>query len=134
MDSGRRTQQLTMNKRLLFVFTMAVLGAALAQCYYDQEGILYPDTCNPTSTPTFRTDVLPLLQARCNNCHSGSFASANVSLETHTQVVARVQDGSLLGTITHAGGFSPMPKNSTRLSACDIQKIQAWVEAGSLNN
>ena len=111
---------------LLFVFT---------QCYFDKEGILYPDlNCKPSVNPSFSKDIMPILNARCNNCHSGSFPSGNIKLETYDDVMKRVSNGSLMGSIRQTGGFSPMPKNSSKLSACDIQKIADWIAMGSLNN
>lgn len=113
-----------------------ILMMFLTQCYYDQEGTLYPgsSTCTPSATPSFNTDVLPILNARCNSCHSGSFASANIRLDTYNDVMIYVADGSLMGSIRHTSGYSPMPKNSSKLSACDILKISDWIAAGSLNN
>lgn len=115
---------------------MIALVALLGSCYYDHEGILYPETANCTAvaTPLFAADVMPILDGRCNNCHAGSFASANIRLDNYQDVVTYVNDGSLMGSIRHAGSFSPMPKNSSKLSACEIDKIQNWINAGSLNN
>ncbi len=135
MDKCGGAEQLigsSMKRSIPFVLLMIFLN----QCYYDKEGILYPgsSTCTPSTTPSFSADVLPILNARCNNCHSGSFPSANIKLDTYDNVLIYVANGSLMGSIRHTSGYSPMPKNSSKLSACDILKIADWIAAGSLNN
>lgn len=115
---------------------MLVVMILSGGCYYDNEAMLYPDSvnCDATTVTTFSVDVLPLLNSRCNNCHGGTSPSGGILLNTHTEVLKYVNDGSLSGSIKHASGFSPMPKNESKISACQIQKIQSWIDAGALNN
>lgn len=107
-----------------------------ASCYYDKEGILYPETanCNAQDSSFYASDVKPILDGRCNNCHGGSSPSAGIRLDAYNQIILHVTNGSLLGSIKHTGSFSPMPKNSGKLSFCEIQKIENWIKAGALNN
>lgn len=118
------------------VLLILSIGILLTSCYYDKEGILYPETANciPQASPSFQTDIKPILDARCNNCHAGTSPSAGIKLDSHANVLPYVADGSLLGSIKNMGSFSPMPKNSGKLSACEIQKIENWIKAGSINN
>ncbi|HEX8038389.1 MAG TPA: c-type cytochrome domain-containing protein [Chryseosolibacter sp.] len=108
----------------------------LAACYYDSEEILYPEAgqCNATGKETFSQDVLPLMNARCNNCHGGSAASAGIRLDSYSAVVKKVNDGTLMGSINQSAGFSPMPKNAGKMPACEIRKIQNWIDTGSPDN
>lgn len=116
---------------VLIIASAALLGG----CYYDSEQALYGiATCDTTVVGTFQADVLPLLNARCNTCHAGSSPSGDISLDTYTHVMNYVTDGSLLGSVKHSSGYSSMPKNGSKLSACDIQKIQSWIDAGAANN
>jgi hypothetical protein len=112
------------------------LGFIASSCYYDNEETLYPGStdCNAVTTPSFATDVLPILNNRCNNCHSGVSPSAGIKLNSHTEVLKYVNDGSLLGSIKHSSGFSPMPKNGSKMSACQIGLIETWITQGALNN
>ncbi|MBL7857276.1 MAG: hypothetical protein JNM57_06275 [Cyclobacteriaceae bacterium] len=121
-------------KNLLKIIAPLVL-VFLGGCYYDQEGILYPEgNCTAPLSPSFNTDILPLLNTRCNNCHSGAYASANIKLDSYAEVIKYVNNGSLMGSINHTGEYSPMPKNSGKMPSCEIQKIQNWITSGSLNN
>ncbi len=106
-----------------------------AACYYDKEEILYPESaqCNATGSETFSQDVLPLLNLRCNNCHGGAAASAGIRLDSYSEVVKQVNSGRLMGSINQSIGYSPMPKNAGKMPACEIQKIQNWVDSGALN-
>ena len=121
----------TLAKLSLLIFTFTVAG-----CYYDNEEELYPgrSNCTVPATSTFSGNVLPILNNRCNSCHSGASPSGGITLTTYTDVMKYVNNGSLMGSINHASGFSPMPKNTTKLSSCEIDTIQKWIDSGSLNN
>lgn len=109
---------------------------SLTGCYYDKEAILYPDTanCTPVANPSFSSDILTILNAKCNSCHGGTSPSAGIKLDTYTEVVKYANTGSLMGSINHASGYSAMPKNSNKMSTCEIDKIQTWINSGMPNN
>lgn len=105
-------------------------------CYYDKEDVLNPGngTCD-TIGVTYNGTVVPLLQASgCLGCHSGGAPSGNISLASFTSVKAAAQNGKLYGAINHSPGFSPMPQGGNKMSSCNIAKIKAWIDAGSINN
>lgn len=89
--------------------------------------------CN-TENISFANHVLPLLQNRCIGCHSAANSSGGVNLSAHAGVTAAASGGRLVGVINHAQGFLPMPQGGQKLSQCDIDKITAWVQAGTPNN
>lgn len=124
-----------MNRR---VFSSGVLLSVLlwlSACYYDSEELLYPETkCSTALAPTFSADILPLINTRCSSCHAGAFASAGIRLDSYADIVKYVNNGSLVGSITHSSGYSPMPKNAGKMSACEIQKIETWIASGLNNN
>lgn len=69
---------------LLLVLLSWVL---LAGCYNDKEYILYPETnCTTLTNPSYQTDIATIMTQHCINCHSGSFASGNVMLDSCTEV------------------------------------------------
>lgn len=123
-------------KRIGLVALFVSVALIIQSCYYDSEEILYPGStnCNPIIAPSFTIDVLPLLNFRCNNCHSGVSPSAGIKLNSHAEVIKYVNNGSLLGSIKHNSGYSPMPKNGTKLTVCQIDLIQTWIGQGALNN
>ena len=127
-----------MKKDLLFLFAMIAL-LSLSACYYDHEDILYGANSNQpcvdtAGTVSYSQKVVPILQASCYNCHTGSFPSGNQLMGTYAADKAMGQNGKLYGTIAHSSGFSPMPKGGAKLSACQIAVVKKWIDQGMLNN
>lgn len=89
--------------------------------------------CN-TAVFTYAGAIRPLLDNKCVGCHSGSSPSGAVNLSDYTNTRIWALNGRLYGSIAHQSGFSPMPKNATKLSDCEIQQVQQWIQAGALNN
>lgn len=90
-------------------------------------------SCNTTNV-TYSGTIAPLLQTYCNGCHGGSSPLGNVNYNNYTGVKSTVTNGKLLGSIQHNSGFSAMPQNGNKMSACKISTIKAWIDAGALNN
>lgn len=126
-------------KKILTILTAAVI---LAGCYTDNKEELYPGdstggggTCD-TSGMSFATDIQPILNTNCalSNCHKTGSALGGYVLDTYAGVQGAVASGRLLGSIRHETGFSQMPKNASKLSDCNINKIAAWMTAGASDN
>ena len=114
---------------------MLALVLLTGGCYYDNEEDLYGNaSCTPNPAPSFSADVLPILDSRCNNCHSGASPSGGIKLDSYNEVIKYVPNGKLMGSINHDSGYSAMPKNGTKLSTCQIELIQAWVDTDTPNN
>ena len=111
---------------------------ALSACTYDSaEELLSQAPSAPACDSlavSFSGSVAPLLQQRCVSCHNASLRNGNVSLESYAQVQRVATDGRLMGVITHAQGYPPMPQNGPKLSACEIARIRQWVRSGMPNN
>ncbi|MEI8279768.1 MAG: hypothetical protein WCG87_08375 [Bacteroidota bacterium] len=123
----------------LFIFGSAL---AMSSCYSDNLAELTPSnglgalTCDTTGTISYMSQIVPILQNNCgvnNSCHSSSNTSS-YDLSTYTGVHNVVRSGQLLSSITWSGSPSNMPKNGSKMSDCNITKIQKWITAGALNN
>ncbi|WP_242919864.1 hypothetical protein [Pontibacter liquoris] len=120
---------------------VAVLGATLAACTSDNaedsdpqpKPQPQPQQCD-TSNVTFSATLTPIFKANCYSCHSTAIATHGVVLDTYAGVKRQVDDGKLLGVITHAPGYPPMPQGGAKLSDCTIAKIKKWVDDGAPNN
>jgi hypothetical protein len=118
----------------LKVIYSLVLIIGLTNCSYDnREELAKQEECNIEEV-TFSGDIQPLLSQKCGACHGSSFPEAGIVLIGYEQVTKQIANGKLIGTITHTPGFSPMPKNSSKLSQCEIQSVQTWIDNGALNN
>jgi hypothetical protein len=115
---------------------LAVAAMLSTGCYYDVGQELYPQasyTCD-TAGITYSGRVLPLIQANCYSCHSGTALQGNVSLEGYGNLRVYAQNGKLAGTITHAPGYAAMPQGGGKLPPCDIESIQVWIDQGAPDN
>ncbi len=87
-----------------------------------------------TSAVTWQGTIKPIIQTYCKGCHSGSSPGGGVDLSYYAGVSGSAFDGSLVGTVDHLPGWHAMPKNSAKMSECNIAKIKIWVNAGAPNN
>ncbi len=88
--------------------------------------------CDPTKF-TYAAIVQPIIANQCVGCHKPGSLSGNIDLSTYSLVTVQVNNGKLLGSISHSVGYSPMPQG-TKLSDCQISQIKSWIDAGALNN
>lgn len=87
-----------------------------------------------SSVFTYSAAIQPIIQNKCQGCHSGINAQGAIDLSNYTLINARVTDGKLWGSINQLPGYSAMPKNGAKLSDCEIKQFQKWIAAGALNN
>ncbi|KAA9338922.1 hypothetical protein [Adhaeribacter soli] len=121
-----------------FLIIIGALLLVLPGCYYDVESELYPKNLNTSACDstavTYQTKVLPIIQANCYACHAGSAeGGGNILLEGYANLQKVASDGRLYRAVSHTGP-SPMPKGGNKLSACDIETINRWIQIGIPNN
>ncbi|MEZ4950222.1 MAG: hypothetical protein R2879_13170 [Saprospiraceae bacterium] len=97
-----------------------------------------PTSCDAvvcdTSNVTYNSSVKPILQTYCYGCHAGSGFLGGIDYTNYSGVKATVDNGKLWGSVNHASGYSAMPQNGAKLSACDLQIIKTWIDAGAVDN
>lgn len=122
-------------KKCLLPVLLFVLALSQTACYYDVEEELYPDqtVCENTSV-TFSQHIEPLIVSICQNCHSNSNMSGNISLEGYDNIKERADNGDLMGAVNHEPSYTPMPQGQPKLPQCDIEAIQIWIDNGSPND
>ena len=81
----------------------------------------------------YAANIAPIMNTYCVGCHNTS-SSAGGMLTDYTSVKNAAVNGRLIGNITHASGYKPMPPSGTGLSACQIAQIKNWVATGAPNN
>lgn len=111
--------------------TLALMALlAVPGCYYDVEEELYPTGCVTTNV-TYAQTIDPIIQSRCATpgCHV-SGGSAPGDFATYAGVQASVSDGTFKAVVIDSRSMPP----TGALSACDLNKIQVWLNAGALNN
>jgi mono/diheme cytochrome c family protein len=127
-----------MRRTNIICHLLGLLLPVAAACTYDNEEDLAPQPdhqfqCDTTAV-TFSGTVVPILSTNCYSCHAAGIAEGGVVLDNYNGVKEEASHGHLVGVITHAPGFPPMPQGAAKLSDCDIEKIRNWVDAGAPNN
>lgn len=87
-------------------------------------------SCDTTNV-TYANFVSGLLANKCVGCHSGANPQGGIKLTTYTEVKAAAQNGTLYGSVARLTGYSAMPKGGAALSPCFVNKIKAWIDAGT---
>ena len=89
-----------------------------------------------TANMEYQADIVPILSTFCYSCHgeNTNSGSMGIILEGFDNIKSRADNGTLVGVISHASGYPPMPKDGTKLSDCNINKITSWVNNGAQNN
>lgn len=123
-----------MKKYILSFTLLTIFSTILSSCYYDSEEDLYGGTNCDTTNVTFSGTVQPILTANCNVCHSADIASGGVITENYNGIINHVNSGIFWKAINHEPGAVPMPQNGSKLPACDLNKIKAWINQGAPNN
>ena len=107
-----------------------LFSASMSGCYYDVEEELY-GSCD-TSSVTYSGTIKPLLTSYgCYGCHTGTSASGGVNLDTHHDLVTQMNKVWI--AINHTG-TKPMPQGGSKMNACDINKVKAWMDQGTPEN
>lgn len=121
-------------KELKIISACLVISILLGSCYYDVEEELYPTLECATDNISYTSDIFPILETDCYECHSAAANFGNITLEGYNELLKYVNNGSLIGAINHSGGYSPMPKGRAKLLDCEIEKFKAWIEDGAQEN
>ncbi|THU39568.1 hypothetical protein FAM09_13780 [Niastella caeni] len=87
-----------------------------------------------TTVFTFSGAVMPLMNTYCKGCHNPASLGGGVDLSTYAGVKASAASGRLPGSIKQATGYKPMPQGGNKLSDCQIQQVEKWIQAGTPNN
>ena len=124
------------NIKLFMLPAAAAILLSFSACYNDKADILYPQQACKLDTITFSNTIQPIVNAKCaiTSCHDAASAEAGYDLSSYSGVAQAVTDGSLLPSLNHESGYSPMPKNADKLPTCNISQITRWVSEGSNDN
>lgn len=122
-----------------FLLSLFFAFLIFAGCTYSKKEVDYPATVTcDTMDAKFSTTLMPLLNAKCNTsgCHDAGSAAGGWQLNNYAGVKNVIDNGNgvFLKSIKQVNTSSPMPKGAAKLSDCEISKIEAWINAGALQN
>ncbi|MET4074555.1 hypothetical protein [Hymenobacter sp. UYCo722] len=117
-------------RRALLGVALALFGA-VAGCTYSH-GDPAPACDVAHETVTYTAVVAPIFVANCLRCHDTSVAftlGGNNDFGSYA-ALSRYPQNSLLGCVRHEPGYPLMPQGSSKLSDCDIKRLEAWYALG----
>jgi len=116
-------------KRLISIIAIIGLILFFNSCYYDKAELLYPNNfnaanCDTTGVISYSQRIVPILQSQCYGCHGTVGGSGGINMANYANDKVIALNGKLYGSISHATGFSAMPKGGNMMSACDLALIK----------
>ncbi|MBX7226339.1 MAG: hypothetical protein K1X55_09935 [Chitinophagales bacterium] len=128
-------------KIVIKIMILLVVISSLNACYTDSEEELYQyyiGDCE-VDTASFKKDVKPIIDAKCNYCHGTEnyMVSGNgINLGSYEKIKAfeQLRPNVFLNSLQHNSGVSPMPKGDKKLDICILNKIEVWVNDTMPNN
>jgi hypothetical protein len=96
-----------------------------------KESVQALDPCS-TANVTYTNFVSGILQSYgCTGCHNNQSQPNGINWEGYQNAKTSALGGRMMGAISHAPGYSPMPKTGGKLTDCEINKVKAWIDAGA---
>ncbi|WP_310392388.1 hypothetical protein [Hymenobacter sp.] len=124
--------------RPVLLGTAVLLLGLAAGCSYSNGGpadLVVPCDATPQAV-TYAGVISPIFDTHCRECHATNKASAlggGIVFNDYNDI-AQFPSSTLLASIKHLPTGDPMPKGRAKIPECDILRIEAWMNAGKLNN
>jgi cytochrome c553 len=114
-------------KYIIFSMSIAVLIFNVSCKNNSVEALSNGSICDTTAVK-YSTTISSMMTNHCTNCHGGANPSAGIKLESYSDLVTNGQ--ASLAAMKNG----TMPQGSSKLDDCNINKLAAWINQGSLNN
>lgn len=113
-----------MTKALIFI---SILSFIYVSCTFENEQDYFDSNCE---TENLTYDSLTYVFSICSQCHNNvSTYRTGIEMDSYESVVNSINTGLVLPAIKHEGQYL-MPYNLSKLSDCEIKKIEAWINDG----
>lgn len=122
------------------VMILALAGLLTYACTKDNKEDLLAAQANGqndsclTVDMSYQNDIKSILTQNCasSGCHLGPNGVGGLDLSTYASAQRIATDGEMMGRINNTNG--PLMPPTGKLSDCDIDKIQSWINNGAQNN
>lgn len=114
----------------LFIFIILLSFS----CTYNNVEETYKDfipDCD-TNVVSYSQDIAPILDMNCVVCHGGVSPEAGLDLSTYGNVFANREN--IKNRINRPLGDPFVMPQSGPMVQCNIDKVNAWINQGALNN
>src|SRR3954452_11886392 len=93
-----------------------------------------PAPAQPPKQVDFAHDIVPILKARCAECHTNGKRKGSLSLDTREAILTakavvpgKSGESELFARITSKDAEVRMPPKGDRLSAREVELVRAWI-------
>ena len=93
------------------------------------------------ATVSFATDILPIIQSRCINCHGGDRTEEGLVMLTYAELMAGSDNGPVVmpgdagnSLLAELVSTQKMPKRGPKLTPPQVQVIIDWINQGAVDN
>lgn len=121
--------------RYFFTFSIGVTFFLFITtgCEYNNEEELYPSIECDTLNVSYAEDIEPIIENDCatSGCHVAG-GTGNGRFDNYQRVKAKVDNGSMRKRVVENKDMPPPDEEP--LTSCQIDKIDAWLDAGAPNN
>ena len=108
---------------LAAVISFTGCGSSSASC-----AVTEPTSC-PSTPPSYKTNVAPLVQKYCLNCHIAGGEQSKDPLDTYQTLSHRSDDVK-----DEVGGCDMPPSDEVQPTAAERETILSWIACGTQNN
>lgn len=126
-----------MKRNLFFTLSVFLFLSFFFGCTSDNAEELYPQKAVCDTANLNYSNIKPILINNCMGatCHNSIDKGGGYVLEDYAGTLIAVNNNNkLLRSIKYDPTVSNMPKGASKLSDCDIAKIEAWIKRGSPEN
>jgi hypothetical protein len=96
-----------------------------------------PSRAEPAKKVDFAHDIVPLLKARCAECHTNGKYKGSFSLDARADVLkkkavvpGKSADSEIIKRVTSTDADLRMPQKGEPLSAKEVELLRAWIDQG----
>jgi len=117
------------NVKRTYLLCSLVVVLPISSC--NQKG---KNNCSVSELPTYTKDVASIIEIKCFRCHDKEVYKTKASrtkIYDYKSLKKIAKNGLLIGSVTHAKGYIPMPyKSGEKIDDCSIATLIKWVETG----
>lgn len=93
-----------------------------------------PPGCD-TANMSYSKNISGIMQKyNCTGCHAGGFQDYTTHAKFKAWLDVSGNKEKIFKAINHEAGVQAMPQSAPKMDSCDIQKVEAWINQGYLNN
>lgn len=118
------------------IFSLALMFIVLTSCENYSEAELYEIEECDTVALTWDTGISQIFDKYCVPCHKEALYYYGVRHDSYEEELKVLSDGGkrLRSVINHEAGYEQMPYEKPKLSKCNIEKIETWLDNGAPKN